>query len=586
MTKQYGTRVDAPIVAGNDDTDDIASALGWQIKGNWQRFDTIADRDNWSKAFPSRVFNTTAFVLSDEDKRPNIYVWDGKSKDGSDGKWVETSTPGGIVVADVDGALVKRAKTLVLGEGFSLRDAGDQEGGVLLQYTPPDGSSISVSQSWGTKSNIKSVTEIQAQYPIEFIKGKDGVASITVKQGIYENAKSPDWLGYIKSNHTIAGKSTPKSAEVHAAGMLAFKNVVVDGGGVYLRMDSAGQEFTLQQTNESDPNVSGGSDFLISFRASLDGKALTDGSVLMYLYDSSINPFDKDSYLVDKNGDPLVAARHYKQGETLGDLDIAGIVNAKGLKSFTCHVVTNMTGFIELNDRFHGGTCLLVQDLSGKDKTGDALIQFELDTNDKLWYDSDGTTYNMKSSIPSGVVLGTFAQKYEAFIQDTQGNAALRYTVNSGNTPMPCGIAKKGHADVEVDPSVNVISGSSASGGEGAIKFLADGNVDISTTVRLNNENDHGSIVTFWWSTVGDDGSLTKIAESEKTITVFAKASNQETTLPMFNMLVESGDRIAFTAKSDYDDGVFLQTNSDRYPLLETIITFKEIQQAGEYENI
>lgn len=586
MTKQYGTRVDAPIVAGNDDTDDIASALGWQVKGNWQRFATLVDRDKWSKAFPSRVFNTTAFVMSDEDNFPNAYIWDGKSEDGSDGKWVETSMPGGIIIADTGGAITKRAKTLVLGEGFSLQDAGDQEGGVLLQYTPPVGSAIAVSQSWGKKISIKGVSEIQAQYPIEFIKGKDGIASITVKPGIYEDAKSPDWLGYIKANHTVPGKSTPRTEDVHTAGMLAFKNVVVDGGGVYLRMDSAGQEFTLQQTNESDPNVSGGSDFLISFRASLEGKALSDGSVLMYLYDSSINPFDKDSYLVDKNGDPLVAARHYKQGETLGDLDIAGIVNAKGLKSFTCHVVTNMSGFVNLNDRFHGGTCLLVQDLSGKDKTGDALIQFELDTNDKLWYDDDGTSYNLKASIPGGVVRGQFVQKYEAFIQNTQGNAALRYTVNSGNTPMPCGVATKGHADVEVDPSVNIIAGSSASGGEGAIKFKADGNVDISTTVRLNNENDHGSTVTFWWSTVGEDGSLTKISESEKTITVFANTSNQETVLPLLTMLVEDGDRIALTAKSDYDDGVFLQTNSDRYPLLETTITFKEISPYGQYENV
>lgn len=581
MTKQYGTRVDAPIVAGSDDVDDIASALGWQIKGNWQRFATIADRDKWSKNFPSRVFNTTAFVLKDDDKFPNAYVWD-----NTDNKWVETSMPGGIIIADTDGAITKRAKTLILGEGFSLQDAGDQEGGVLLQYTPPTNGAISLSQAWGKKTNIKGVTEISAQYPIEFIKGKDGVVEVTIKPGIYEAAKNPDWLGYIRGNHSIAGNSTPMSDEIHTAGMLAFKNTVVDGCGAYLSMDTAGQKFTIQQTNESDPNVSGGTDFLISFRLSLEGKALADGSVLMYLYDDSINPFDKDSYMIDKNGDPLIAAKHYKQGETLGDLDIAGIVNAKGVKSFTCHVVNTMAGFINLNDRFHGGTCLLVQDISGSNKTGDALIQFELDTNDKLWFDDDGNNYNIKASIPFGAVRGSFDQKFEAFIQNTQGNYSLRYSIGLTDTPMPCGVATKGHADVDVDPSVNVINGSGATGGEGAIRFKADGNVDISTTVRLNNSTDKEQSVTFWWSRVAENGVLTKIVDSEKTLPLIPNTQQQETVLPMFNLLVQSGDRIALTASTSVTSGVYIQTNSDRYPLLETTITFNEIEPFGEYENV
>lgn len=568
------TPISAPISPGDDIRDEWPTHFAKWGSGGLKVVQNISGRDAIT---PARRPETLAIVMSDEDGYTNAYHWDG---DDAKGKWVETALPGGVIIADSEGGLVKRGKTLVFGEGFSIQEAGDQEGGVLIQYTPSSDSSISVAQSWGKPATYKGVKQIQAQYPIEFIKGKDGAVALALKQGIYEEAKSPEWLGYIKSNHTIAGSNTPRSPDIHKAGMIAFKNVVVDGGGAYLRMDSAGQKFSLQQTNDSDPNVSGGTDLLISFRVSLAGNAITDGSVLVYLYDASIDPFDKDSYLTDKNGDPIVAVHTYKQGEPLGDLDLTAIVNAKGLKDFTCHVINSTNGFIELNDRFHGGTCLLVQDLSGKDKTGDALIQFELDTNDKLWYEDDGTTYALKSSLLSRLKAGKFVDKYEAFIQDTQGNAELRYSIGLDDTPIPCGKATKGHADVEVDPSVNKVVGSGASGGEGAIKFKADGNVDISTTVRLNNSTDANQTATFWWSTVAEDGTLTKIPESEKALPLLPKTFQQETVLPLFTMLVENGDRIALTAKASVGFGVFIQTNSDRYPLTETVATFKEIQPA------
>lgn len=580
MTSRQGVIVDTTLYAGSDSRDDFPIAETKELQGAVQPFATIAQRDAWTKAYPSRLKDSYALVTADSNGYPSLFRWTGSA-------WAEVDLRGGIILADANGALMSTTKTLVLGEGFSIQKAGDQESGALVSFNSPAGDgSITVSQSWGKKSSVNNVAEIIAQYPIEFIKGKDGQASVTVKQGIYAKAKNPDWLGYLKSNHTVAGKSVPVTQEIHDAGKLAFKNIVVDNTGPYIHMDSAGQKFTIQQTNESDPNVTGGTDFLVSLRLSLEGRALADGSLLIYLYDDSINPYDKDTYLIDKNGEPLIAAKHYKQGDLLGDLDIAGIVNAEGMKSFTCHVVSSMAGFVTLNDRFHGGTCLLVQDVSGKNQTGDAVMQFELDTNDKLWYEDDGTSYNLKASIPGGVTRGAFTQKYEAFIQSTDGSYGLRYSIPLNDSPMPCGKATKGHADVVVDPSVNQIAGSAAGGGEGAIKFTADGNVDIATTLRLNNSTDSKQTVTFWWSSVAADGTVTKIPESADTITLLPKVYRQELHLPTFSKLVQSGDRIILTAKSSVAVGVYLETNVNRYPLLETTVSFKELQPFGEYENV
>lgn len=175
-----------------------------------------------------------------------------------------------------------------------------------------------------------------------------------------------------------------------------------------------------------------------------------------------------------------------------------------------------------------------------------------------------------------------FQEKVTKFVQDNQGYASLRYTINTSSSglPMPCGIPK-GSADLSLDTSVNVVSGSGAKGGEGAIKVLKDGTLKVDTTLRLSSEQAKGtsSVVKFWWSKVSTDGrTYTKIDDSETTFTVAGGASNIEYNMNTFTLDVFSGDRIALRSSADKADGAFLRSSTPKLPMVYTMVTFDELE--------
>lgn len=530
-------------------------------KGGIHIFLDTASRDKmWDSL---KIANKTIALVKDgQNNYPSWFIWTGI-------KWDFAGYFGGMVLADTDGALTRIESTAVFGPDFKIQSAGDVGNGVLLMLSDEVKDELAKKLVAGAAFKTGPYLELKQK--------KDGNI-LEIKPGAFELAHEPSYLAYIQGQTFINKNSTPVTADIHSANIMSFGDVVFDGGGVYLSMDEKQQSFTIQEADQGDPDVTGGTDYLISLRISMQGVAPSDGSVMVYMYDSSISPFDKDTYLEDVKGDPLVAAKHYSKSDVLDIIDLTGIVNAKGMKSFTCHIVTDFSESIELDDRYYGGTGLMVQSITPKVKTGTALLQFESDTDNRLWFEHDPNTgYKLRESHNYGSTRGKFTEFYEAFIQNTQGFASLRYTVNTSEIPLPCGVAMKGSANVEVDPSVNQVGGSQAKGGEGAIKFKADGNAQVSTTVRINNETDHGSTATLWWATVASDGSMTKIDDSEKVVTVMAGVKNQEVVMPTFTLLVENGDRIALRGKSDYADGVYIQTDNDRYPLIETTLDFKEI---------
>lgn len=174
-----------------------------------------------------------------------------------------------------------------------------------------------------------------------------------------------------------------------------------------------------------------------------------------------------------------------------------------------------------------------------------------------------------------------FDPEYKEFRQDSQGYASLRYTLNNtpaSGLPMPCGEDKNGRADIEIDTTVNQISGSAARGGEGALKFTIDGEVTIQTELLLWNEQISTSTTTFWWSTVSPDGNtFTKIADSETTFEVPTGSVPSKFSMKPFKLAVENGDRIALRGLTDSVDGAFLESKSSSAPMVTTKIQFKEL---------
>lgn len=145
------------------------------------------------------------------------------------------------------------------------------------------------------------------------------------------------------------------------------------------------KSYTIEEADSLDPNVSGGTDYLIALRVGLKGNAPSDGFVRIYIYDKSINPYMKNSYMEDVNGQPMVVERHYKQGDKLGFLDIVSVVNAKGQQGFSCHAVDNFSGdALNLTDPYYGETALMIQALTSDSRTGLARLQYQQDTSQRI----------------------------------------------------------------------------------------------------------------------------------------------------------------------------------------------------------
>lgn len=169
-------------------------------------------------------------------------------------------------------------------------------------------------------------------------------------------------------------------------------------------------------------------------------------------------------------------------------------------------------------------------------------------------------------------------ERYETLVQNSQAYYSLRYTLTNKESPMPCGQPRFGNANVVVDPTVNVVQGSSAKGGEGALKFLLDGSVDIRTSIRISNEKDANYNARWWYAKVSTDGlTYTKIDESETTVLVSKDSVGTLFEMKPFRIDVESGDRIALRSQADVIDGAYIICTDDSKPMLTVKIDFDEI---------
>lgn len=218
-----------------------------------------------------------------------------------------------------------------------------------------------------------------------------GGGKLQIDPSAYEPQHAPNFLAYIAEDEIVNGKLGPAKENTrtgHDKGAIWFDNVI-KAPGPYIETNRDRKAYGIQEADQLDPNVTGGTDYLIVFRVHMSGTAPDDGTVRAYLYNASIDPFDPTGYLEDVNGQPLVFERKYKADDELGVIEVAGIVNAKGLQEFTCHVLDDFASDnINMTDRTEGATGLLIQSLTSTEKTGRALLQFEADTGQNIEFSS------------------------------------------------------------------------------------------------------------------------------------------------------------------------------------------------------
>lgn len=244
--------------------------------------------------------------------------------------------------------------------------------------------------------------------------GAEGV-KLEIKPDAFEPMHKPSYLAYLKDSVDVVGKlpqGFETTAGAHHNGALWFDDIVCPAGA-YIETRRDDKEWGIQEADELDPNVSGGTDYLIAVRIHMRGKAPSDGFVRLYLYNKSVDPFSPTGYMVDTNGQPMAVERHYKNEQELGILDVIGVVNAKGLQEFSVHVVDSFSNdIIEITDRTEGASGIMIQALSSEEKTGHGLLQFESDTNQNIEFSShylgdDRMTIDYMASRPEAPVAYT-----------------------------------------------------------------------------------------------------------------------------------------------------------------------------------
>ncbi|CAM0042231.1 hypothetical protein VPHK394_0012 [Vibrio phage K394] len=167
--------------------------------------------------------------------------------------------------------------------------------------------------------------------------------------------------------------------------------------------------------------------------------------------------------------------------------------------------------------------------------------------------------------------------------QNSEGYASLRYTLNYSpisGLPMPVGEPLKGKAPFTLDKSKNVIGGSSATGGEGALVAGQSGQVSLSCDYLLWNEQNTDNVVTIWWVLYDADGNESKIADSQIEFTIPKKTTTHGIikTQPAFLFEIEKGQAFALRASANKADGAYLESTRATDYMVRPVIDFKELQ--------
>lgn len=363
---------------------------------------------------PSRLHNGAMFFLRNEDVTNTVRLEapDGVSINGGTSitlppqttLWLVNNNKNWLVILSgylptSHAALISEIKSQVSGAslGITVDDGTTNYGDLKLLKLKgitadrPTGDSIdsvtlTAATTWGTlgdaSSNVRS-SMVLTEPPLQAYSDPDAADTVRLRlePGTFESVHAPGYLAYLNNPVSIIGKSY--TATSHADGAIYPTDVVIDNG-TYIVKDMKAKAIGIQEADQEDPNVTGGTDYLVAFRIALEGEAPADGFVEIYLAEKA--EFNQPvKYLEDSNGHPFVVRRYYHLGDKMGALETVGVVNAKGLKEFTMHVVDSFDkDDINILPRDRGVSGIMVQALLPTSKSGLASLQYEVDTEQNI----------------------------------------------------------------------------------------------------------------------------------------------------------------------------------------------------------
>lgn len=167
---------------------------------------------------------------------------------------------------------------------------------------------------------------------------------------------------------------------------------------------------------------------------------------------------------------------------------------------------------------------------------------------------------------------------YKSIVNTPNGFAAYRYTCNNTDTKVPIGLIKGGDGKIINDNAWADVGATDPNKVQGDLKFLVEGNVEMSYTAKCYNEQGSLNQIEFWLAKVEQGGTFTEVPNSRIATTIEANRNKPKMiTSKNFTFTVEANESYRMFMKSDKADGFYIQSKTDGVPLFESIINFDEL---------
>lgn len=168
---------------------------------------------------------------------------------------------------------------------------------------------------------------------------------------------------------------------------------------------------------------------------------------------------------------------------------------------------------------------------------------------------------------------------YRSIVKTPNGLAAYRYTVQSSDTKIPVGVFSGGDGKIVNNNAWTDVGSDDPNKTQGDIKFLTDGEVEITYEAQIYNEQGTVNDVNFWLAKVNTDGSFAEVPNSRYATTIEANRTTPKTfTSNKFTMKVKANETYRMFAKSNKDDGFYLQSGTNGIPLFRLDYYFNELE--------
>lgn len=372
-----GTPIYEPLIAGPEDNWDIPIVDQGQVSGGLKFFDTEKLMNDWAKSYPSRAEKTVAFVFSnDADGVSQAFKWDGSAFQSFELGTQDIPAPG-VSFVKPDGSTITGIELMAL-DGLSIE--GNEKDGFTLKATGGGGITFEERKTYALYKDVKDVfigqfLELNALR--NTANGPVTGVEIGVKPMSFQPRSTTGYLAYLQYPEVVIGKD--KAGDTYRKGTIWMDMTAVSSNGM-LQEDKPNKAIGLQDVRiGDDPNVTGGSNFLVWPFVYLEGVAPDDGYVELVWYEK-----ETGDIATDVNGHAMAVRHNYKQGQVLtpqhDPLSFCHVINAKGIKEYGLAIVDSFDDFIRVLDYSEGPTGICIQEMTDSGVASEALIKAELDT--------------------------------------------------------------------------------------------------------------------------------------------------------------------------------------------------------------